>query len=99
MRLTRRQLVGGAAASALGAAGIYELANRLGSAPARVAAGPRPPEQHLLGGIRVVTDNDVEVLVPPLHHQVVTAKLQVDESPAALAEARQSLEEALARLE
>ena len=76
MRLTRRQLVGGAAASALGAAGIYELADRLGSAPARVSAGPRPPEQHLLDGIRVVTDNDVEVLVPPLHHEVVTATLR-----------------------
>ena len=30
--------------------------------------------------MRVVTDNDVEVLVPPLHHQVVTATLRVDES-------------------
>jgi hypothetical protein len=98
MRLTRRQLVGGAAASALGAAGIYELANRLGSAPARVSAGPRPPEQHLLGGIRVVTDNDVEVLVPPLHHQVVTATLLVEETPAALRDARESLEQALTGL-
>jgi len=91
--------VGGAAASALAAAGIYELADRMATAPPRVATGARPPEQHLLDGIRVVTDNDVEVLVPPLHHQVVTARLRVDESPAALAEARQSLEEALARLE
>ncbi len=98
MRLTRRQLVGGAAASALGAAGIYELANKLGNAPARVSAGPRPPEQHLLGGIRVVTDNDVEVLVPPLHHQVVTATLRVDETPAALRDARESLEQALTGL-
>lgn len=100
MRLTRKQLVGGAAASALAAAGIYELADRLGSAPARVASGqPRPPEQHLLDGIRVVTDNDVEVLVPPLHHQVVTATLKVDESPAALLQARDELERALAGLE
>lgn len=98
MRLTRRQLVGGAAASALGAAGIYELANRLGSAPARVSAGPRPPEQHLLGGIRVVADNDVEVLVPPLHHQVVTATLLVEETPVALRDARESLEQALTGL-
>ena len=98
MRLTRRQLVGGAAATALGAAGIYELANRLGSAPARVSAGPPPPEQHLLGGIRAVMDNDVEVLVPPLHHQVVTATLRVDETPAALRDARESLEQALTGL-
>ena len=99
MRLTRKQLVGGAAASALAAAGIYELADRLGSAPARVATVPRPPEQHLLDGIRVVRDNHVEVLVPPLHHEVVTATLRAGESPAALREARESLESALAGLD
>jgi hypothetical protein len=99
VRLTRKQLVGGAAASALAAAGIYELADRLGSAPARVSTAPRPPEQHLLDGIRVVRDNRVEVLVPPLHHQVVTATLRVGESPAVLREARESLESALADLD
>jgi hypothetical protein len=99
MRLTRKQLVGGAAASALAAAGIYELADRLGSAPARVAGAPLLPEQHLLDGIRVVRDNGVEVLVPPLHHQVVTATLRVGERPAELHEARASLEDGLARLE
>ena len=99
MRLTRKQFVGGAAATALAAAGVYELADRLGTAPARIAAGPRPPEQHLLDGIRVVTDNDVEVLVPPLHHQVVTARLRVEETPAALRDARESLENALSGLD
>jgi hypothetical protein len=99
VRLTRKQLVGGAAASALAAAGIYELAERLSTAPPRTATGPRPPEQHLLDGIRVVTDNDVEVLVPPLHHQVVTAKLRIDDGAVALADARASLEQALAQLE
>ena len=99
MRLTRKQLVGGAAASALAAAGIYELADRLGSAPARIATLPRPPEQHVLDGIRVVNDNDLEVLVPPLHHQVVTATLRVDESPVAQREARDYLEQALGGLE
>ena len=43
-------------------------------------AGSLRPEQHLLDGIRVVRDNGVEVLVPPLHHQVVTATLRVGES-------------------
>lgn len=99
MKLTRTQLVGGAAASALAAAGIYELADRLASPPARPAAGPRPPEQHLLDGIRVVTDNDVEVLVPPLHHQVVTARLRVEGHPRALADARSSLEGTLSALD
>jgi len=80
----------------LAAAGIYELADRLGRAPARVSTAPRPLEQHVLDGIRVVRDNRVEVLIPPLHHQVVTATLRVGESPAALREARESLERALA---
>jgi len=99
VRLTRKQLVGGAAASALAAAGIYELADRLGSAPVRSSAGPRPPEQHLLDGIRVVMDNEVEVVVPPLHHQVVTATLRVDETATSLGDARESLERALAGLD
>ncbi len=99
MRLTRRQVVGGAAASALAAAGIYELADRLGNAPPRIATQPLPSEQHVLDGIRVVTDNDVEVLVPPLHHQVVTATLRVDETPVAQREASDHLEQALGALD
>ena len=99
MGLTRKQLVGGAAASALAAAGIYELVDKLGSTPARVASAPLPPEQHLLDGIRVVTDNRVEVLVPPLHHQVVTARLRVGDGVAAVREAREELEQALAGLD
>jgi hypothetical protein len=99
VRLTRKQLVGGAAASALAAAGIYELVDRLGSPPARVSASTLPPEQHLLEGIRIVRDNRVEVLVPPLHHQVVTATLRVGASPASLREARNELESVLARLD
>ena len=99
MRLTRKQLVGGAAASALAAAGIYELAERLGAAPPRPLAAALPPEQHLLEGVRVIRDNRVEVLVPPLHHQVVTATLRVSERPAALSEAQAELERALAGLD
>ena len=47
----------------------------------------------------MVIDNHVEVLVPPLHHEVVTARLRVGERPAALREAREELEQALARLD
>ncbi len=100
MRLTRKELVGGAAAAtALAAAGIYRLVDQLTAPPARVAAGPLFPEQHLLDGIRVVRDNGIEVLVPPLHHQVVTATVLVGESPAELERARQELENALRRLD
>jgi hypothetical protein len=98
MKLTRRQLVVGAAAGAAGAAGIYELVDQLtGSSPARTASPVRFREQHLLDGIRVVKENDVEVLVPPLHHRVLTARLAVDR--ADLRDAQRELERALSDLE
>lgn len=100
MKLTRRQLVGGAGAAALSAAGVYELVDRLGSAPPRVVpAGPLPLEQHVLRGVRQIVQEGVEVLVPPLHHQVVTATVGVDQGATPLREAQAELEAALAKLE
>jgi hypothetical protein len=100
MRLTRRQFVGGAAvATALGAGGIYKLVDELAAAPDRVETASLLPEQHLLDGLRVVRDNGVEVLVPPLHHQVVTAKLRVGETSGELRAAREALEYALRSLD
>jgi hypothetical protein len=99
MSLTRRELLGGAAAAALAGAGVYELVDRLTTAPKRAAVTSRPPEQHILDGVRVVNDNGVEVVVPPLHHQVVTAKLAVGESRAELAAARAELAHALDALD
>jgi len=62
VKLTRKQVLAGAAAGALGAAGAYELVDRLaGSSPERAAAGPLPPEQHILEGVRTVKDNGVVV--------------------------------------
>jgi hypothetical protein len=92
LSLTRRDLVAGAAASALAAGGLYELVDRLAPAPARATRKPhRFVEQHLLDGLRVITDNDVEVIVPPLHHQIVTARVRrVD---------RRALEDALRELD
>ncbi len=99
MKLTRRQLVVGAGATALGAAGIYELVDQL-SGPSTpkataVAIGSRPPEQHVLDGIPVVVENGVEVIVPPRHHLVVTATLKDTD----LAKAKRDLEDALLTLE
>ncbi|HSS74016.1 MAG TPA: hypothetical protein VLK53_10645 [Gaiellaceae bacterium] len=99
MALTRREFLGGAAGAAVAGSGIYVLVDKLARAPQRRAAGPLAPEQHVLDGLPVVTDNGVEVLVPPLHHQVVTAKLAVDETPSALLDARGELEHTLAQLE
>ncbi len=100
MKLTRRQLVGGAGAAALSAAGIYELVDRLGSAPSRLTpAGALPPEQHVLRGVRQIVQEHVEVLVPPLHHQIVTAKLAIDPGAKSLLAAHRKLEHALQELE
>jgi hypothetical protein len=101
MRLTRRELLaGGAAAAALGAAGVYELVDRLGRAPKRLLpTADRAPEQHLLHGLEVIEDNGVEVIVPPLHHQLVTARLKVDPRRAELLKAQTALEEALIGLD
>jgi hypothetical protein len=89
----------GAAAGALGATGIYELVDRLaGSSPSRVAtSAPRGPEQHLLDGIRVVQNEGVAVLVPPLHHEIVTARVAA--GAADLRDARTTLEQTLAKLD
>jgi len=98
--VTRKQLLGGAAATALGAAGIYELVDRLGSAPTRVpAAKALPLEQHVLEGVRMVRQDGVEVLVPPLHHQVVTATVAVEDDPLKLKAAKSALEQTLLELE
>ena len=98
MKLTRKQFVVGAAAGAVGAAGIYELVDQFaGSTPPRAAAAPPLPEQHLLDGVRVVRSNDVEVLVPPLHHEIRTARLAVDR--ADLRDAQAELERTLAGIE
>jgi hypothetical protein len=98
VKVTRRQAIAGAAGATLGALGVYELVDRLADEPKRATAvGPRRPEQHLLEGVRVVEDNGVEVLVPPLHHEVVTARVAVE--GADLADAQRALEEVLATLE
>ena len=100
MRLTRRKLLlAGGAGAVLAAGGVYELVDQLTGTPSRPAAGGLPPEQHLLRDVRLVEDNGVEVVVPPLHHQLVTAKLTVAERRSALAEARTELEHALQELE
>lgn len=99
MRLTRRRLLGSAAAGALAAAGIYELVDQLAGSPSRSAVAGLVPEQHLLDGLVVVVDSDVEVVVPPLHHEVVTATLRTGAGPAELREAQAALEAALSDLD
>jgi hypothetical protein len=99
VRLTRKQLLAGGAAAGIAAGGIYELVDRLSGSPTRPAAGGLTPEQHLLQGVRVVEDNGVEVVVPPLHHQLVTATVKVGEGRRELAAAQRELEDVLAKLD
>jgi hypothetical protein len=100
MPLTRRQVIAGTAAAALAGGGLYELVERVsgssGRAPAATAARR---EQHLLDGLRIVRSDGVEVVVPPLHMQVVTLQLTAGETRAELRAARAALEDAIASVE
>src|SRR5688572_32070682 len=95
MRLTRREVIGGGAAAALAGTGIYALVDRLTTAPVRRSSRPAIPEQHVLGDLRVIMDEGVEVVVPPLHDEIVTASVRVGSDPAALRDAKRVVEEAL----
>jgi hypothetical protein len=96
LRFTRRQVLAGAAASGLGAVGLYELVDRLTSSkPIPRAEGEQQPEQHLLDGITLVRDNGVAVVVPPLHSSLVTARVTATDLKAA----QRELEDALVALE
>jgi hypothetical protein len=99
MRLTRRQLLAGGAAAGIAAGGIYELVDQLGGSPNRPAAEGVTPEQHLLQGVRIVEQNGVEVVVPPLHHQLVTARVKVAERRRDLVDAQKTLEDELGKLD
>ena len=96
MRLSRRRFLGGAAAAALGGAGVYELVDRLSPAPKRpvVEPGNMPAEQHVID-LSTVESEGVEVIVPPLHSEVLTATLNVSNLRAA----QQQLEDTLRELD
>ena len=99
MPLTRRALLGSAAGGALTAGGVYALVDRLTGSPKRATGSELSPEQHLLQGVRIVEDNGVEVVVPPLHHQVVTATVKVGDGKRSLVDAQEALEDAIRKLE
>ena len=98
MKLTRRQALVGAAAGAVGASGIYELVDRLtGGSPQRAAVAATFEEQHLLDGVRITHSDGIEVLVPPLHHEILTARVNASRSNAR--DAQSQLDDLLQGLE
>ena len=75
--LLRRGLV------AIAAGNVYSLVDGLTAAPARAAlTAALPPEQYLVGGLRVVNELGIDVILPPLHHRVVTARVSVAGPPS-----------------
>jgi hypothetical protein len=98
---SRRAFLQRAGVVALGTSGVYSLLDGLAATPARAAtaATALPPEQHLMQGLRVITDEGVRVTVPPLYHQVVTAKLTVGKTAKELRDAKLALEQALRAIE
>ena len=95
--------------------GVYEFIDTFARPPTRAAQVKEParpfaflPEQHLLQDVSIITDDGtgssnsngvLPVVVPPLHHQVVTATLKINPSARALQQAQEQLEVALQALE
>lgn len=95
---------------ALAGAGIYELVDTFARPPLRpaYAATALPPEQHLLLNTQVILDDgtgssssngNIAVVVPPLHHEVITARVNVAPGAAPLQQAQRQLESILQQLE
>lgn len=99
--LSRRAFLERSGLAGLSLAGLYALLDGRAVAPARaaIAASALPPEQHLMQGLRVITDDGVKVSVPPMHHEVITAELTVGRSRRELADARHTLESAARAIE
>src|ERR1700722_12697838 len=101
----------GVLGASLAAPGVfYKMADAIAAPPARSAVGAKPPaqEQYLLQNTQVINvdrsglhhkHGSVAIHVPPLHDHVITAKLNVSASSAALQEAQQHLESVLVDLE
>ena len=98
MSLSRRELLKrGAVAAAAG--NVYSLLDALAAAPVRAAvSAARGKEQYVLPGQKVVLELGIEVITPPLHHRVITARVRVS-GAARLRTAQARLEKVLRTLD
>jgi hypothetical protein len=105
---TRRSFLKRAGAVSLGtiaARGVYDLLDEMAGTPARAAAAGatvrRRQEQYLVDSVEVILDNGVTCAIPPVHNDVITAKLANGRSWTAstLKNAQTRLENALATVE
>jgi hypothetical protein len=96
--LSRRELLKRGAV-ALAAGNIYSLLDGFSAAPARAATtAARAREQYLLNGLHVVQKLGIDVVVPALHHRIVTARVRVA-GVARVHTAQARLEHAVAAVE
>src|SRR6476646_411653 len=82
-RFTRRVFARRVGGAMLGAP-FVSLIDGIAVARPQVAASP-PLEQHVVPGVRIKIDNGVEIVVPPLYHEVITARLTAAGGRALLA--------------
>jgi hypothetical protein len=92
----------GLSIGAISARGIYGFLDTVTAAeivrPA-AATPARRREQYLVADLEVIADNGAQVIIPPLYHEVITAKLATGLAPAALFAAQARLERALRLVE
>ncbi len=104
---TRRDLfrrAGVVSLGAIAARGLYDLLDEVGGSPARASAAAtvrRREEQYLVDSVEVILDNGVTCAIPPLHNDVITARLASGRTwtTSALKSAQTRVENALATVE
>src|SRR6266568_1405912 len=104
---TRRDLfrrAGVVSLGAIAARGPYDLLDEVGGSPARASAAAtvrRREEQYLVDSVEVILDNGVTCAIPPLHNDVITARLASGRTwtTSALKSAQTRVENALATVE
>ena len=87
---TRRVFARRVGGAVVGAAPFLSLLDEIALARPPVAQ-TAPLEQHIDPGVRITTDNGVEIVVPPVYHEIVTARVR-SASLAARAELALALE-------